>query len=294
MRFLVKNEIRIDGKHRRAGEIIELDYLPPILANDFELLEDEKKPEKTIKIIHENKPPLWRIGLFVTGNCNMNCAHCSQAEYRANHGDMDFSVVERVCASVKNSGRKMIFSVTGGEPTLWPRLYDAFKLAKESDCFPESWLFSNGSDCGQVEKLIADGLLSFYRTNAANCKAQCRELKNKYPKNVLISEAGHFPLIKQTVWNSIPAACNCPGVAVQGDRVWACPNFFSIITRHNLDMNQYREAWSKSIDEDWISFFAENETKKYVSRICTYCEANRKCQAEVSADEKVRRYSSGI
>jgi len=294
MKFLVRHDIRLNGVHHRAGAIVEMDCLPQILAGDLEPFPIPPAEKETIKIAHENKSALWRVGLFVTGKCNMNCAHCSQAEFRADHGDMDFSTVEKVCSAVKNSGRKMVFSVTGGEPTLWPRLYDAFKLAGESGCFPEAWLFSNGSDCGQVERLIADGLLTHYRTNAANCRPQCHELKNKYPKNVFISEGGHYPLIRRAVWNAIPAACNCPGVAVQGNRVWACPNFYSIIKRHNFDMEKYQAVWSVSVDEDWIKFFAENETKKYVSRMCMFCEANKKCQAEVSADEKVRRYSSGI
>ena len=59
-------------------------------------------------------------------------------------------------------------------------------------------------------------------------------------------------------------------------------------------MEKYQSAWSVSVDDDWINFFSKNETKKYVSRMCMFCEANKKCQAEVSADEKVRRYSSGI
>lgn len=294
MRYKVKNQIRLNGKNCRVGEIIELDSIPAIIASDFELVSESAPPVETIIIDHENKPALSRVGLFVTGRCNMNCAHCSQAEFRANHGDMELETVVKIIESVKASGRKMIFSITGGEPTLWPHLYEAFKLAKDAGCFPEAWLFSNGSDCAQVEKLLADGLITKYCTNAANCRPACHELKKKFPSNVVISGGGHFPLIKTAVWNSIPAACNCPGVAVQGNRVWACPNFFSIITRHGFDMEQYRAEWSRSIDEDWISFFSENETKKYASRICMFCEANKKCQAGVKQNEKIKRYSSGI
>ena len=294
MQYLVLHNIRIDGKHYRAGERVELDSIPPILASDLAAFPEAPCHKSPQNVVHENKPPLWRVVLFVTGRCNMNCAHCSQKEFKTDHGDMDIATVEKICTAVKDSGRKMIFSVTGGEPTLWPYLHKAFEIAKSAGCFTESWLFSNGSDAKQIEKLIADGLLTHYKTNAANCRPECHELKKKFPKNVQISSGGHYPLIKSSIWNSIPAACNCPGVAVQGNRVWACPNFYSIITRHSLDMDQYRRDWSKSIDEDWISFFAENENKKFMSRVCMLCAANKKCQKGISQDEKVRRYSSGI
>lgn len=293
-KYIVKNSVRLDGKLLKVGSIVELESIPPILAADFELIGTSPQSQETVTIIHENKDPLYRVGLFVTGKCNMNCAHCSQAEFRANHGDMELETAIKVINAVKNSGRKMVFSVTGGEPTLWPHLYEVFKLAKDAGCFPEAWLFSNGSDCSQVEKLLSDELVTKYCTNAANCRPACHELKKKFPSNVVISGGGHFPLIKTAVWNSIPAACNCPGVAVQGNRVWACPNFFSIITRHHFDIEQYSKAFSCSVDDDWISFFAENETKKYTSRMCMFCEANKKCQMGVSQDEKIKRYSSGI
>lgn len=295
MKYLILNDIRIDGKHYRKGSVIEFDSIPAVMASDFAPMPEAPVPRTvTPEAAWKNKPALWRVGLFVTGRCNMNCTHCSQKEFRENHGDMDLETVEKVCASVKKSGREMIFSVTGGEPTMWPHLHKAFELAHYAGCFPETWLFSNGSDCKQIDKLIDDGLLSCYKTNAANCRTECHELKKKYPKNVFISGGGHFPLIKRQVWNAIPAACNCPGVAVQGNRVWACPNFYSIITRHSFDMEQYRRDWSRSVDEDWITFFAENETKKFTSRLCMFCEANKKCQEGISQDEKVRRYSSGI
>ena len=217
-KYIVKHSVRLDGKLLRVGSVVELESVPSVLAADFELIGTSPQAQETVTIIHENKPALWRVGLFVTGKCNMNCAHCSQAEFRANHGDMELDTAVKVINAVKNSGRKMVFSVTGGEPTLWPHLYEVFKLAKDAGCFTESRLFSNGSDCGQVEKLIADGLLSMYCTNAANCRPVCCELEKKFPSNVFISGGGHFPLIKTAVWNSIPAACNCPGVAVQGNR----------------------------------------------------------------------------
>lgn len=294
MKYIALNSVRIDGKHYNAGDVAELDSLSSIMSNDFKLLEVKQVTKSNQTKVHVNPEPLFRVGLFVTGRCNMNCAHCSQKEFRADHGDMELATVEKICDAVKSSGCEMVFGVTGGEPTLWPHLYDAMKLAKASGCFSQSWLYSNGTDCGQIDILITDGLLTRYNTNAANCRAECHELKKKFPQNVNISTGGHFPLVKKAQWNAIPAECNCPGVAVIGDRVWPCANFYSIIKRHHFDYEQYKKEWSRSVDEDWISFFAENETKKYNSRICMFCEANRKCQREIAPDEKVRRYSSGI
>jgi hypothetical protein len=242
----------------------------------------------------ENKPPLFRLNLFVTGRCNMDCAHCSQAEYRHGHGDMDIAVARAAISAVKASGRTMVFSATGGEPTLWPHLRELFEIVHDAGCFSETWLFSNGTRCDLIRPLLEHGLLGLYRTNAANCRAECRELARDFPGKVKISEGGHFPLIKRPSWNSIPAMCNCPGVAVQGDRVWPCANWYSIIVRHGFDLAAYREEWARPVESDWISFFALREQEKYASRMCMYCEANILCQKGVPVDEKVLRYSRGI
>jgi hypothetical protein len=308
MRCRVKTSTRIEGRLYRLGDQITLDVIPSILAGDLEPIPDPPAPKPAapataphpvaVTLIpprkFANKPTLWRLNLFVTGRCNMDCAHCSQAQFRHDHGDMDFTVAETAIAKVRDSGRKMIFSATGGEPTLWPHLHRLFVLVKESGCFPETWLFSNGTKCELIRPLLAEGLLDCYRTNAANCRPECRELAKDYPDRVLISESGHYPLLRRPVWNSLPAQCNCPGLAVQGDRVWPCANWYSIIVRHGLDLGLYRDEYARPVGSDWIEFFAERESEKYTSRMCTLCEANKLCQKVMPVETKVLRYRRGV
>ena len=237
--------------------------------------------------------PLYRVSFFVTGRCNMNCGFCSQKQFRDNHGDMDLAVAKQVIDTIKTSDIRPIFSVTGGEPTLWPHLVELFEYASAAKCFTESWMFSNGTLIEHIEKLIGGGLLDFYRTNAANCRSECYEIKKRFPENVKISPAGHYSIIKKMKLNSIPAECNCPGVAVQGDKIYACPNMYSITKRHKLDIEPYIGRFIYSVDDDWISGMREHELEKYQARFCMYCEANKKCQRQIT-DEKVLRYTSGI
>ena len=237
--------------------------------------------------------PLYRVSFFVTGRCNMNCANCSQKEFRDHHKDMDLAVAKNIIDTIKKSDIRPIFSVTGGEPTLWPHLVELFEYASKAKCFTESWMFSNGTSIEHIEYLLGHGLLDFYRTNAANCKPECYEIEKRFPKSVRITKAGHYYLPKKMLRNTIPAECNCPGVAVQGDKVYACPNLFSITTRHKLNTEPYMSRLIYSVNDDWISGMREHELEKYRSRFCMYCEANKKCQRQI-CDEKVLRYTSGI
>jgi hypothetical protein len=236
-------------------------------------------------------PTLPRCDMFVTGRCTLKCAQCSQREFRADHGDMELSVAKKVVDDVRKSGRKMILSLTGGEPTLWPHLIEFLKYS--NGVFAQIWLYTNGHNSAITETAIKSKLVTKVVSNIANAQPGAISLASKYPTVVKIDNGGHRLLSRKVAWNSLPAECNCMGFAVQGSTVWPCPNMYSLAKRHGFDMDFYRKEFSCPVSGDWLAFVDNTERKKFGALMCAYCDANRKVQ-RVRDAEKSRSNSRGI
>ena len=72
-----------------------------------------------------------RLGLFLTNRCDFACPMCAVQDVRnkglARGGDLPFELVERVMEEC--SPHQPVVDLIGGEPLLYPLLYDAIKLA---------------------------------------------------------------------------------------------------------------------------------------------------------------------
>ncbi len=68
------------------------------------------------------------LALVVTTACPLDCKHCLRGDTEARH--LPFDVVEKAVGGAKKFGIDSIH-VTGGEPFLYDRLADLFKLARD-------------------------------------------------------------------------------------------------------------------------------------------------------------------
>jgi sulfatase maturation enzyme AslB (radical SAM superfamily) len=86
--------------------------------------------------IEEVKPaPFKRIAWKLSNVCNYNCDYCYPAEKDGSSPFIDIqtnkNVVDKLCELY--TGEKILFNFTGGEPTLYPHLYELFAYIKQKN-----------------------------------------------------------------------------------------------------------------------------------------------------------------
>ena len=99
------------------------------------------------------------IGLVVTTRCNFRCLHCCAAQPKIGFVDMQKDLASRLLAEAIKEGAFTI-NVTGGEPFLYPHIWDVIDIIEESDA--ELHLNSNFS---VLRKEDIERLAAFYNIN---------------------------------------------------------------------------------------------------------------------------------
>jgi hypothetical protein len=301
--FRVTQGFRWEGRVLRVGDVVEWPAAGQMAhaLKEIPAPVEHKEPEefKAAGACYGRKsgdwPTLYRVGLFVTGECNIKCGLCSQLEYRQAHGHLSLETARLVVQQVKATGIRPFLSITGGEPTLWPHLEEFAAEAANSGAWAGITMFSNIKDPEMLARILRAGHVSKIYTNRANCNNKGADdlLAEFGPERVSVSDAGHIPMPKKATWNCLPAICHCPGVAVQGDFVYACPNMYSIGERIGRPVALY-DLLRRPVNSDWIGYFQAHEAEKYRSWFCQFCPSNKAYKKGVAEGEKVHRYSSGI
>lgn len=92
--------------------------------------------------------------IFMTGNCNSNCVMCPASDYerKANYGNRRQTIVEYISMLPPDLRN---YVVTGGEPTLNPKLFlDTMKLLSERFPKAEGLLLTNGRSFSVLPFLV--------------------------------------------------------------------------------------------------------------------------------------------
>ena len=93
---------------------------------------------KDIEVKTGTRIPFFMV-LCPTMVCNLRCVGCSAGEYKQD-SDLDFKTVDRVIREAKSVGCRF-FTISGGEPYIWPHLLTLFK--KHDDCYFQT--YTNGT-----------------------------------------------------------------------------------------------------------------------------------------------------
>lgn len=111
-----------------------------------------------------HKSPLWRCELVLTSKCNFRCPYC-----RGVGGpDLSFGEAERVLRLWVSQGLKNV-RFSGGEPTLWPGIFDLCGMATGLGVERVA-ISTNGSNSKNVYgKLLAAGVNDFSVSLDACC-----------------------------------------------------------------------------------------------------------------------------
>jgi organic radical activating enzyme len=83
----------------------------------------------------------WMLG----NTCNYDCSFCGEQFKSGSHRFLELSTYKNVIDKVINQGqhKKTWFKLTGGEPTLYPKLIELLKYIKEKDQL--TYVISNGT-----------------------------------------------------------------------------------------------------------------------------------------------------
>jgi MoaA/NifB/PqqE/SkfB family radical SAM enzyme len=72
------------------------------------------------------------LSVEVTTRCNLNCGHCFAKAALEEFSDMSYDMAAQAAREGREAGFST-FHITGGEPLLWPGLFDLLGHAAELD-----------------------------------------------------------------------------------------------------------------------------------------------------------------
>ena len=106
--------------------------------------------------------------LFTKG-CNMRCPFCHNASLVVRADEQQPYNNEELLAFLQNRfGLLDGVAITGGEPTLWPGLYDFIAEVKKIGY--EVKLDTNGTHPEVIKKLVADKMVDYVAMDIKNCR----------------------------------------------------------------------------------------------------------------------------
>jgi hypothetical protein len=230
--------------------------------------------------------PNRHLEIMVTGKCDRNCQHCSQAEYNKDYAcyQTPLELVDKVCLRALENGAKYEWlQFSGGEPLMWDNLEEACVLAKDSGAFQKVRVFTNGFKSSRLYSALDKGLIdcAYIDTYNGNPKA-VKVLGEMYSGKSFLDPTVHKPLPENPIPDSLPARCNCDHLCVIENNVYPCGNFYNHVTRLGRDFEDYKFC---SLDEDWIEFY--RKVDRFNMDICSYCLANGKVWEKVNVSMEV-------
>jgi hypothetical protein len=304
--YKVIRSFRYEGEMIKKNSLISLDSPGELHVYLEEVKEDmpqkESSPDTTIAPPKEETPcqlptkdwgKINRFGIFTTGYCNINCPLCSQKEFRKAHKHLSLDTAKNCISKLATHNLSPKITLTGGEPTLWPHLKEICEFVRLTLPLSEIQLYTNHRSFEIINELFANNLVDISYTSKANCNIENAEnLLAIYGKEkVNISSLGHFAMPTSVAWGSLPAICHCPGLALQGEYVYACPNIFSLAERFRYDLDG-NPLLKQPAESEWVTYYLEHEDKKYNCFLCQLCPSNNKIKSKIK--ERTKRYTEGI
>lgn len=95
---------------------------------------EENDAKEKVKHFRRKGSAAWAV-IEVTNNCNLNCRWCyANSGYKSKimREHMSLNELKKLVRILKDSGLKQI-TYSGGEPTIYPRIREAVKIAKDYD-----------------------------------------------------------------------------------------------------------------------------------------------------------------
>lgn len=132
----------------------EVSKLPIIYNDRF----DVKLFDKTVSL--NNNPWLWHFHIKITDACNAKCKFCIEQNCaREENADRALMNIERMLTEMEENNCLFSVSVTGGEPTLFPKFNELCEILKRHN-IGFLTMNTNGYNLEKYSSII-DGLFDF-------------------------------------------------------------------------------------------------------------------------------------
>ena len=74
--------------------------------------------------IVSNEPMIAMITLEISNKCNYACSYCPPDIHNGTHDWLDLDACMRFFKELSLTHERVYINLTGGEPTMWPRLQE--------------------------------------------------------------------------------------------------------------------------------------------------------------------------
>lgn len=108
--------------------------------------------------VHDGRILTWSLEAHVTDHCNLRCAHCCTLSPELPARCVSPEDLSRDLSLAARGLAPAVFKLTGGEPTLHPRLAECAERARESGIAQRVSLTSNGFRLADAADALFDAL----------------------------------------------------------------------------------------------------------------------------------------
>jgi hypothetical protein len=222
------------------------------------------------------KRTIERLTLVVTGDCNLSCPYCGQAQLRRclRGYHMNLDEVSRFIERCRDlEVRYQTIRLCGGEPTLWKHIREGVPLIKASGIADGLDMYTNGIRTHVIDDVVdhfREINVSVYENNVV----EARLLKERHGEKVRLVRSIHRKLPDQPLPDTLPAICRCTAQGYVQGRFYACPNVYAKALHLGVDSED--PELSCSIDDDFGAHFEDHETSRFKHPICSVCLSNQK------------------
>jgi len=121
--------------------------------------------------------------------CNLRCIYCYSAAGRAHHNELTLDEILDVIRQGIDLGLRRAILIGGGEPMLYPRIYDIIEFLNKHDIAID--LFTNGTliDADDAKRLYDNNVEVVVKCNSLDPAVQ----------DMLVDTAGAFDMIQQGI-----------------------------------------------------------------------------------------------
>lgn len=223
-----------------------------------------------------------------TSRCDRLCSTCLMYDWvltdRPAH-DISLEQLDRFLRASESSGYKFYMHIGGGEPLLWPNLYDGLRMIKESRCSAGILLPTNGKMSPKKAKTLEECLPFFdclritrYHDNESDAEEILNYVRNRSNMPIKISgrTTHYLGIPSRRVENGTPAICRCSAYAFWGEEVTLCVSAPILMRKlpevAHVDYSK-KYIWNSDITQGYLKKFKTPRTEQI---ICGYCVQNKR------------------
>jgi len=245
------------------------------------------------------------VTLYVTNQCNLNCAMCLNAEFRNTHlkaSKMEYETVERMLPELKK--HKPFIYITGGEPLLNPDIFRIIRLLSDNGIFTS--MTTNGFMLENYAQQLIDSKLEFLSVSldhySETVHDEGRGRKKAYERlmkgiNAVILKKKHTP--SNIKVNTVVQKFNIKDLSKMYDFIekmnvdeWSLQNYSFMNPEARGSLKKFKDRYkfgdyADGIDIDSKEYLTESESEDLLKEIEKLREKSKKNKTKLSIKPQI-------